>query len=30
MGIDPRSEITDALGRPLMISSGNPIMDLIA
>jgi hypothetical protein len=30
MGIDPRSEITDAQGRPLMISSGNPIMDLIA
>jgi hypothetical protein len=30
MGIDPRSEITDAQGRPLMISSGKPILEVIA
>jgi len=30
MGIDPRSEVTDAQGRPIMISSGNPIVDVIA
>jgi hypothetical protein len=30
MGIDPRSEVVDAQGRPLMISSGKPIMDVIA
>mgnify|MGYP000723995770 CR=1 FL=1 len=27
MGIDPRSEVMDAQGRPIMISSGNPIME---
>jgi hypothetical protein len=30
MGVDPRSEITDAQGRPIMISSGQPILELIA
>ncbi|MES2709607.1 MAG: DUF1501 domain-containing protein [Verrucomicrobiota bacterium] len=30
MGIDSRSEVTDAQGRPIMISSGNPILDVIA
>jgi len=30
MGIDPRSEVTDAQGRPIMISSGNPIMEVVA
>jgi len=30
MGIDPRSEVTDAQGRPIMISSGNPILEVIA
>ncbi len=30
MGIDPRSEIIDAQGRPIMISSGNPVLELIA
>ncbi|MBX3660790.1 MAG: DUF1501 domain-containing protein, partial [Ramlibacter sp.] len=30
MGIDPRSEVTDAQGRPIMISSGSPILELIA
>lgn len=29
-GIDPRSEVIDAQGRPIMISSGNPILDIIA
>ncbi len=30
MGVDPRSEITDAQGRPIMISSGQPILEVIA
>ena len=30
MGIDPRSEVVDAQGRPIMISSGQPIMDVVA
>ena len=30
MGIDPRSEVMDAQGRPIMISSGNPIMEVVA
>jgi hypothetical protein len=30
MGIDPRSELIDAQGRPIMISSGQPILDLVA
>ena len=30
MGIDPRSEIVDAQGRPIMISSGQPIMEVVA
>jgi len=30
MGIDPRSEVVDAQGRPIMISSGSPILELIA
>ncbi|HWB04196.1 MAG TPA: DUF1501 domain-containing protein [Verrucomicrobiales bacterium] len=30
MGVDPRSEIIDSQGRPLMISSGNPILDVVA
>ena len=30
MGIDPRSEVVDGVGRPIMISSGNPILDVIA
>ena len=30
MGVDPRSEVLDAQGRPLMISSGRPIMEVIA
>ena len=30
LGIDPTSEIHDTQGRPLMISSGEPIMDIIA
>lgn len=30
MGIDPRSEVMDAQGRPIMISSGNPIFEIIA
>lgn len=29
-GINSRSEITDAHGRPIMISSGNPILGIIA
>jgi hypothetical protein len=30
MGIDPRSEVVDAQGRPIMISSGQPILEVIA
>ena len=30
LGIDPTSEIHDTQGRPLMISSGEPILDIIA
>ncbi|MDB6134399.1 MAG: hypothetical protein JWM59_2642 [Verrucomicrobiales bacterium] len=30
MGIDSRSEVMDAQGRPIMISSGNPILEVIA
>ena len=30
LGIDPTSEIHDSQGRPLMISSGSPIMDVVA
>ena len=30
MGIDPRSEVVDGIGRPIMISSGNPILEVIA
>ena len=30
MGIDPRSEVMDAQSRPIMISSGQPILDIIA
>lgn len=30
LGIDPTSEYHDTQGRPLMISSGNPILDVVA
>ena len=30
MGIDPRSEVEDAQGRPIMISSGKPILEVVA
>ncbi len=30
MGIDPRSEVLDAQGRPIMISSGKPILEVVA
>ncbi len=30
LGIDPKTEVQDALNRPLAISSGNPVMGLIA
>ncbi len=30
LGIDPKSEVYDTQNRPLMISSGEPIMDVIA
>jgi hypothetical protein len=30
LGIDPKAEVTDALNRPLAISSGNPVMGVMA
>jgi hypothetical protein len=30
LGIDPKAEVQDALNRPLAISSGNPVMGLLA
>jgi hypothetical protein len=30
LGIDPKAEVRDALNRPLPISSGNPVMDVVA
>src|SRR5262249_41672794 len=30
LGIDPKAEVQDALNRPLPISSGNPVMGVIA
>ena len=30
LGIDPKTEVQDALNRPLPISSGNPVMGMIA
>ncbi len=30
LGIDPKTEVQDALNRPLAISSGNPVMGVIA
>jgi hypothetical protein len=30
LGIDPHTEVTDSLNRPLAIAAGNPIMDLLA
>jgi hypothetical protein len=30
LGIDPKTEVTDSLNRPLPISSGNPVMGVIA
>jgi len=30
LGIDPHTEVTDSLNRPLAIAGGNPIMGILA